>query len=74
MENSKIEAAIWSFVTCSGLSLDAWRLVFTDQIMKKFLMCPLIKTLGRAFVSKHAAEPLNRSVELLKHSGELLRV
>ena len=26
------------------------------------LMCPLVKRLGEAFVSKHAAEPLKRSL------------
>ena len=41
---------------------------------KKLLMCPLIKRLGGAFVSKYAAEPLKHSVELLKHSAGLLRI
>ena len=48
---------------------------------QKLLRCSLIKRLGRAFVSKHAAEPLKRSakllkhpVERLKHSAELLRI
>ena len=41
---------------------------------QKRLMCPLIKRLGRAFVSKHVAEPLKRSAELLKHLAELLRI
>ena len=36
-------------------------------------MCPLIKRLGRAFVSKHAVEPLKDAAELLKHSPEVLR-
>ena len=40
---------------------------------QKFLMCPLIKRIGQAFVSKHVAESLKRSDELLKHSVELLR-
>ena len=40
---------------------------FYGPDFQKFLMCPLIKRLDRAFVSKHAAEPL-------KHSTELLRV
>ena len=46
---------------------------------QKFLMCPLNKRLGRAFVSKHAAKPLKHSAKLskqsaehLKHSAELL--
>ena len=41
---------------------------------QKFLMWPLIKRLGRAFASKHGAEPLKCSFELLKHPAELLRV
>ena len=40
----------------------------------KLLMCPLIKRLGRAFVSKHAPELLKRSAELLKHPVELLKI
>ena len=40
----------------------------------KLLMCQLIKRLGRAFVSKHAPEPLKRSAELLKHPVELLKI
>ena len=36
---------------------------------QNFLMCPLIKRLGRAFVSKHGAELLKRSAVLLKHSA-----
>ena len=35
--------------------------------------CPLIKRLGRAFVSKNEAEPLKRSDELLKYSAEILK-
>ena len=34
---------------------------------QKLLMCSLIKRLGRAFVSKHAAKPL-------KHLAELFRI
>ena len=41
---------------------------------KKFLMCPLIKRLGRALVSKHAVESLKRSIKLLKYSVKLLGV
>ena len=40
---------------------------------QKFLVCPLIQRLGRAFVSKHAVDPLKRSAELLKHSTRFLR-
>ena len=41
---------------------------------QKLLMSQLIKSLGREFVSKHAAEPLKRSAEPLKHSAELFRI
>ena len=34
MENLKIEADIWSFVSSSGILLDVWKLLFTDQIIK----------------------------------------
>ena len=34
---------------------------------QKFLKCPLIKRLGREFISKHAVEPLKRSAKLSKH-------
>ena len=37
------------------------------------LLCPLIKRLGWGFVSKHAAEPLKRLADLLKHSAECLK-
>ena len=47
--------------------------VFYRADYQKLLICPLIKRLGRAFVSKHAAAPLNGSAELLKQSAELLR-
>ena len=32
----------------------------------KFLMCPFIKRLDRAFVSKTEVEPLKRSADLLR--------
>ena len=40
---------------------------------QKLLVCWLIKRVGRAFVSKYAAEPLKSSAKLLKHSAELLK-
>ena len=46
---------------------------FSKLDYKKLLMCPLIKRLDQAFVSKHAAEPLKRTGELLKHSAGILR-
>ena len=47
--------------------------VFYRADYQKLLICPLIKRLGGAFVSKHAAAPLKGSAELLKQSVELLR-
>ena len=41
---------------------------------QKLLMCPLIKRLGGAFVSKYPAEPLKCSAELLKPSVKLLKI
>ena len=40
---------------------------------QELTICPLIKRLGRAFVSKNEAEPLKRSDELLKYSAEILK-
>ena len=42
-----------AFITCT-------KAAFYRADFQKFLMRPLIKRLGRAFVSKHAAEPLKR--------------
>ena len=36
-------------------------------------MCPLIKKLNQAFISKYAVGTLKHSAELLKHAGELLK-
>ena len=47
---------------------------FYRRDYQKLLLCPLIKRLERAFVSKHVAEPLKRSVGLLRHSAQHLRV
>ena len=35
------------------------RVAFYRPDYQKLLICPLIKNLGQAFVSKHGAEPLN---------------
>ena len=40
---------------------------------QNFLMCPLIKRLGRALVSKHTTEFFKHSPDLSKHSAELLK-
>ena len=74
MKDFKTESRFWSFAKSLGLLSDVWRLLFTDQIIKKILMYSLIKALDRAFVSKNADKPLKRSAELFKPSAELLRV
>ena len=56
------------------ISIRCIKTAFYRPNYQKFLMCPLIKKLGWAFVSKHATESLKRSAELLKHAAELLRV
>ena len=47
---------------------------FCRPYYQKLLMCPLIKRGDRAFVSQNAAEPLERSVKLLKHLAKFLTV
>ena len=66
MENLKIVSRYQSFVYES-------RHLFYRPDYQKFLMCPLIKRLERAFVSKHGVDPLKCSAELLKHSAERLK-
>ena len=74
MKNFKIESRylklcheIRAFIRCI-------KAAFYGPHYQKFLMCPLIKRLGQAFVSKSVAEPLKRSADFLKHSVELLSV
>ena len=63
----KVSYEFRAFIRCMKAS-------FHRRDYQKFLMFPLIKRLGRAFVSKQAAEPLKRLVELWKLSAELLKV
>ena len=49
-----------------GAFIRCMKAAFYRPDFQKFLMCPLIKRLDRAFVSKHAAELLKHLVELLK--------
>ena len=74
MENFKVEGRylelsyeFWAFIRCM-------KVAFYRRDYQKFLMCLLIKRLGRAFVSNHAAGSFKRSVELLKHSAGFLRI
>ena len=68
MENFTIESSYLKL--CNTFRAGCMKAAFYRQDYQELLMCPLIKRLGRAFVSKHAAEPLKRSAELLKHSDE----
>ena len=74
MENCKIESSYLKLYYELRAFIRYVKAAFYKPDYQKFLMCPLIKNLGRAFVSKHAAKPLKHSAELLKHSAELLRI
>ena len=66
-KNIKLYYEFGAFVRCM-------KAAFCGPDYQKFLMCTLIKRLGRAFVSKHATEPSKHSGELLKYSAEFLKV
>ena len=81
MENFKIESRYLKLCDVFRAVIRCMRAAFYRPDYQKFLMCPLIKRLGPAFVSKlaakllkHSAEPLQHLDELFKHSAELLRV
>ena len=73
MENVKIESRYVKLCNEFRAGIKCMKAAFYRPDYQKLLMCPLIKRLGRVFVSKHAAEPLEGSADLLKHSAELLR-
>ena len=74
MGNFKIESRYLKLYCEFMAFIRCMKAAFYRPDYQKFLMCSLIKRLGRAFVSKHAAEPLKRSAELLKHSIVLFRI
>ena len=81
MENFKIESRYLRLCNKFRAVMRCVKAAFDRPDYQKLLMFPLIKKLGRAFVSKHAVKPLKGSTEplkhlvkLLKHSVELLRV
>ena len=74
MENFKIESRYLKLCYEFRAFIRCMKAVFYRLDYQKFLMCPLINRLGRAFVSKYATEPLKRTAELLKHSAEVLRI
>ena len=73
MENFKIENRYMKLCNEFRTVIRCMKAAFYRPDYQKLLMCPLIKRLGRAFVSKNAVEPLKRSVEILKHLAELLK-
>ena len=73
MENFKIKSKDLKLCYEFRASISCTEAAFYRPDYQKFLMCPLIKRLGRPFISKHAPEPLKRSAEFLKHSPELLK-
>ena len=74
MENFKIESRYLKLCNEFMAVIRCIKAAFYRSDYQKLLMCLLLKRLGRAFVSKHAVEPLKGSAELLKHSAELFRV
>ena len=74
MENFKIESRYLKLCNEFRVVIRRMKAAFYRPDYQTFLMCPLIKKLGRAFASKYAAEPLKGTAELLKHSAKLLRV
>ena len=74
MENFKIEGRYLKLWHEFKTVIRCMKAAFYRPDYQKFLMCTLIKKFDQTFVSKHAAEPLKGSAELLKHSAELFRV
>ena len=74
MENFKIESRYLKPCSKCRAVIRCMEAALYRPDYQKLLMCPLIKRLGRAFVSKHAAESLKGSAELLKHLAEFSRV
>ena len=74
MENFKIEGRYLELSYEFRVFIRCMKVAFYRTDYQKFLMCLLIKRLGRAFVSNHAAGSFKRSVELLKHSAGFLRI
>ena len=73
MENFKIESRYLKLCYEFKAFIRCMKGAFYRPDYQKFLMCPLLKRFGRAFVSKHAAKPLKASAELFKHSTQLLK-
>ena len=74
MENFKIESRYLKLCCEFRTFIRFMKASFYRPDYQQFLMCPLIKRLGRVFNSKNVAEPLKCSAELTKDSAELLIV
>ena len=66
MENFKIGSRYLKLCNEFRAVIICMKAAFYRPDYQKLLMCPLIKRLGQAFLSKHATEPLKDSTELLK--------
>ena len=70
--NEKLKVDMWSFVTSSGLLLDVWGLLFTEQIIKILNVCVDQKT--RPFQKvRWTFETLSQAFETLSWAFESLR-
>ena len=66
MGNFKIESRYLKLCNEFRAVIRCMKVAFYRPDYQKFLMCLLIKKLGREFVSKKAGEPLKRSAKLSK--------
>ena len=71
MENFTIESRYLKLCNEFRAVIRYIKAAFYRPDYQKLLMCLLIKRLGRAFVSKYAAEPSKRSAELLHKENQL---
>ena len=72
MENFKIESRYLKLCYEVRAFIRCMKAAFWRPYYQKILMCPLIKRLCQAIVSKKCGRALKRSDENLKHSAELL--
>ena len=66
MENFTIEIRYLKLCEEFRAVIRCMKAAFYGPGYQKLLMCPLIKRIGRVFVSKLAVEPLRHSAELLR--------
>ena len=74
MENFKIQSRYRKLCYRCSAFIRCMKAAFYRPDYQKFLMFPLIKRVGQAFVSKHVAEPFKFSAEILENSAKLLRI